>query len=306
LVTRLARGLSYVDLQFLGRRHAIATGILESAGEVALVDPGPTSCLEHLEAGLQAQGIRLDDVSHLLLTHIHLDHAGATGTIVKRVPHVKVFVHERGATHLIDPAKLLDSATRLYGAADMSRLWGEFLAVPRANVMSLGGGERVVVADRTFDVAYTPGHASHHVGYFDASSGLAFVGDTAGMSIDGGYVLPPTPPPDIDIELWTSSAATIERWGAQTLFLTHFGPVQSPTTHLQTLVEHLHTISQIARATLLEEGTDEERGRRFADRLEREIRKTMGDSHMGSYIVSAPFEFLWLGLARYWRKKGVG
>jgi len=299
----ITSGVSYVDLNFQGRRHAIATGIIAGARETALVDPGPTSCLERLEEALHAQGIRLADVTHLLLTHIHLDHAGATGTIVKRHPHITVIVHERGATHLVAPAKLLESATRIYGR-DMDRLWGEFLAVPMENVRALSGGERLDVAGRSFEVAYTPGHASHHVSYFDASSGIAFVGDTGGVCVDGGYVLPPTPPPDIDIEAWTASVQRIEAWRPQTLFLTHFGPsVFPPATHLQALLEHLETTSAMVRATLAEEETDDERRQRFAERLRRELRRTMSEEQLAAYAIAAPFEMLWMGLARYWRKR---
>ena len=299
----LAAGISFVDLQFLGRPRAIATAVVSSAGEVALVDPGPTSCLERLEEGLHAQGIRLADVTHLLLTHIHLDHAGAAGTIVRRNPSISVLVHERGAVHLVDPDRLLQSATRLYGA-DMDRLWGEFLAVPAASVRALAGGERLDVAGRRFEVAYTPGHASHHVSYFDPDSGVAFVGDTGGISIGGGYILPPTPPPDIDIEAWTGSVSRIEEWGSGTLFLTHFGPSpRPPGAHLQTLLENLDTMSGLARATLAEQGTDEERRMRFAERVRGELRRQMTEAQLASYGVAAPFEMLWLGLARYWRKR---
>jgi glyoxylase-like metal-dependent hydrolase (beta-lactamase superfamily II) len=299
----LAAGLSYVDLNFLGRPHAIATGIIRGPGAIALVDPGPTTCLVALEEGLQAQGIDLRDLTHLLLTHIHLDHAGATGTIVRRHPHIQVLVHERGATHMVDPQKLLDSATRLYGA-DMDRLWGDFLAVPASNVRRLQGGERVEVAGRMFEVAYTPGHASHHVSYYDASSGVAFVGDTAGICIDGGYIVPPTPPPDIDIEAWRTSASRIETWQPKTLFLTHFGPSPLPAaTHMETLLEHLDTASRLARETLSLPGTDDDRRRRYAEQITRELRREMTEAQMASYALAAPFEMLWDGLARYWRKK---
>jgi glyoxylase-like metal-dependent hydrolase (beta-lactamase superfamily II) len=290
-------------LQFLGRSHAIATAVLQSAGGAALVDPGPTTCLPTLERGLEAQGVRLADVRHILLTHIHLDHAGATGTIVRAYPHVKVFVHERGATHMADPKKLIDSATRLYGA-DMDRLWGEFAAVPAENLIVLAGGERIEAGGRAFDVAYTPGHAAHHVSYFDAASGLAFVGDTAGVRIDAGYVLPPTPPPDIDVEAWQGSVNQLDRWSPETLFLTHFGPVGNPRPHLQTLMENLHEMAGWVRRTLSDPGTDEERSRAFAEQLRRRMRQQMTDLQMAAYPVAAPFEMLWLGLARYWRKRG--
>jgi glyoxylase-like metal-dependent hydrolase (beta-lactamase superfamily II) len=302
-VSVLTHGVSWIDLVFQGRPHAIATGVVRGGGSLALVDPGPASCLETLELGLQGIGARLSDVDRILLTHIHLDHAGATGTIVRAHPHVRVYVHERGAPHMADPAKLLASASRLYGDR-MDRLWGAVEPVPPGNLAVLQGGERVDAGGRTFDVAYTPGHASHHVGYFDASSGIAFVGDTAGVCIDGGYVLPPTPPPDIDLELWATAVERIEAWSPSTLFLTHFGPAPSVRPHLQALLDHLRLTAQLVRSTLAEEGTDEERSARFADRLRRELRQHMTDAQIASYPVAAPFEQLWLGLARYWRKRG--
>jgi glyoxylase-like metal-dependent hydrolase (beta-lactamase superfamily II) len=302
-VTVLSHGLSWIDLLFLGRRHAIATGVIQSPAGVAIVDPGPTTCLETLELGLQQQGVRMADVRHILLTHIHLDHAGATGTIVRAHPDITVYVHERGATHMAEPQKLIESATRLYGD-DMDRLWGEFAAVPRQNLIALRGGEQIEAGGRRFDVAYTPGHASHHVSYFDRASGLAFVGDTAGVCIDGGYVLPPTPPPDIDLELWRSSVSAIEQWSPDTVFLTHFGPVTNVRPHFQTLLQNLEHMAGWVRRTLSDEGTDEERRRTFADQLRHDMRRHMTDAQMAAYPVAAPFEMLWLGLARYWRKRG--
>jgi len=301
-VTVLSHGLSWIDLEFLGRPHAIATAVIQSAGGVALVDPGPTSCLKTLEQGLQRLGLQWRDVQQILLTHIHLDHAGAAGTIVRAHPHIKVFVHERGAVHMAEPQKLIDSARRLYGD-DMDRLWGEFAAVPRESLVVLSGGERIEAGGRRFDVAYTPGHASHHVSYFDAGSGVAFVGDTAGVRIDDGYVLPPTPPPDIDLEAWRSSVAIIEAWSADTLFLTHFGPVMTPRPHLQTLLQNLEEMAIWVRRTLTDPGTDDERSRAFADQLRHAMRQQMNEAQMAAYPVAAPFEMLWLGLARYWRKK---
>jgi glyoxylase-like metal-dependent hydrolase (beta-lactamase superfamily II) len=301
-MTVLSHGLSYIDLKFLGRPHAIASGIVQSDAGVAIVDPGPTTSLATLELGLQQQGIRWDDVRHILLTHIHLDHAGATGTIVRAHPHVSVFVHERGAPHMADPQKLIDSATRLY-RDDMNRLWGEIAPVPQGNLVTLAGGERIEAGGRTFEVAYTPGHASHHVSFLDRSSGLAFVGDTAGVRIDEGYVLPPTPPPDIDLEKWRGSLDAIEAWSADTIFLTHFGPVTAVRPHLETLWENLQETARWVRHTLDEPGSDEERSQTFAARLRQDMRRQMNDVQIEAYPVAAPFEQLWLGLARYWRKK---
>ena len=298
----LAPGLSWVDLLFLGWPHAVATVVVSGGSTLALIDPGPTTCLETLEAGLQAQGLRLSDVTHLLLTHIHLDHAGATGTLVRQHPHIQVVVHERGAPHMADPSKLLASATRLYGAR-MDELWGEFAPVPEKNMTVVAGGERIDAGGRTFEIAYTPGHASHHVSYFDRSSGVAFVGDTGGVCIDGGYILPPTPPPDIDIDAWRGSVARIEAWSPDAIFMTHFGPVNNPRPHLTTLMQNLDTMAGLVRARLAEPGTDEEQSRRFAEDLQRELRRHMTEAQLASYRAAAPPELVWLGLARYWRKK---
>src|SRR5205814_868398 len=229
----LAPGLGWVDLQFRGSPHVIAAAVVSDAGGVALVDPGPTSCLDALELGLNRLGIRFADVMHILLTHVHLDHAGVVGTLVRRHPHLKVLVHERGTPHLIDPARLVRSAARLWGD-QMQTLWGEVAPVPAANVVTLDL-QPIRAGGRTFDVAYTPGHASHHVSFFDRSSGIAFVGDAAGIRIKGDYVRPPTPPPDIDVALWAQSAGRIEAWDPDTMFLTHFGPSRNVRPHLQSL-----------------------------------------------------------------------
>lgn len=298
----LSHGLSWIDLQFLGRSHVIASAVVRGPAGVAIVDPGPTSCLATLELGLQEQGVRWDEVRHILLTHIHLDHAGATGAIVRAHPHITVFVHELGAQHMIDPTRLLDSATRLYGD-QMDRLWGEFAAVPQSHVVSLVGGERIETGGRVFDVAYTPGHAVHHVSFFDASSGLAFVGDVAGVCALGGYVLPPTPPPDIDLDAWSTSVDRILEWSPATLFLTHFGAVTEVRPHLSQLLDNLQLTADVVRESLEREGTDEEKSERFAAWLRQELRRQMTDVQVDSYVVAAGFKYLWYGLARYWRKR---
>jgi glyoxylase-like metal-dependent hydrolase (beta-lactamase superfamily II) len=298
----LTHGIAWIDLQFLARSRAIATAVIFGTGGAALVDPGPSTCRDALDLGLQARGIRWPDVRQILVTHIHLDHSGSVGTILREHPHITVFVHERGAPHLIDPGKLLDSATRLYGDR-MDRLWGRVDPVPAGNVVVLKGGERIDAGGRQFEVTYTPGHASHHVSYLEQESGVAFVGDTAGVCVDGGYVLPPTPPPDIDVETWRASVDRIEAWAPSTLFLTHFGPAPSVRPHLRALMDNLELTASWVRASLDEPGTDAERAERFADRLRHELRTQMTDAQMASYPVAAPFDQLWLGLARYWRKR---
>ena len=302
----IARGVTYADLMFLGNPRVIATAVLQGPAGVALVDPGPSTCLDTLRGILTEQGIAIGDLRVVLLTHIHLDHAGATGTLVRDNPAIQVYVHERGAPHMADPTKLLSSARRLYGD-DMDRLWGEFLSVPQGNLQVLSGGERILVADREFEVAYTPGHASHHVSFFDRSSGVAFVGDTAGIRTGADlFVMPPTPPPDIDIDAWKTSVALIDRWGAETLFITHFGPHGEPARHLASLVEHLDGMAALAKTIVERNVPAEERVGLFTDEARRYLQRHMPDTASAPYDQAAPLWQCWLGLARYWKKRGVG
>ncbi len=299
----IARGITYTDLDFLGSKRVIATAIIQGAGRVALIDPGPTSCRDNLRAALDMRGIGAGDITSVLLTHIHLDHAGATGSLLNENPDIDVFVHERGAAHLVDPTKLLASATRLYGD-DMERLWGDVLPVPEERVRRLSGGERVAAGDRELEVAYIPGHASHHVGYFDRSSEIAFVGDTAGVRTgDSVFAMAPTPPPDIDIDLWKQSIAAIRAWRPSTLFVTHFGPHTDVDAHLDSLLDHLDAMTGIARRSLEGDRDDDERMRAFADDMRVHLQRHMPASEVALYDYAAPLTMCWLGLARYWRKR---
>jgi len=293
----------FIDLQFRGSPRVIATALLTGPEGVTLVDPGPTSCLPALEAGLRDRGLSLRDVRTLLLTHIHLDHAGATGTILERVPGIRVYVHDIGAPHMVDPAKLLASAARLWGD-QMDALWGPFLPVPQSQVMSLAGGERLEVGGRTLHVAYTPGHAKHHVSFLDEQSGIAYVGDTAGIRIAGDHMLAPTPAPDIDIEAWQQSLDRIDAWQPVSLFLAHFGSFTPARAHLARYRMVLGAQAERVRELLQAPGTDAERIGMFADRLREEARQHLPEKEARATELAAPFEQLWYGLARYWRKKG--
>ena len=301
-MTVLTSGISYIDLEFLGHPRVIATAVLSGPGGVVLVDPGPSSTLRTLEAGLARAGTSLADVTALLITHIHLDHAGAVGTLLHEYPKLKVFVHVKGAPHLIDPAKLLASATRLYGE-QMERLWGEVRPVPEHALVVLHGGERLEAGGRLLDVAYTPGHASHHVSFLARDAGIAFVGDTAGVKVlPDGEIQPPTPPPDIDLEAWLEGLTRIEQWSPETLFLTHFGPATAVGAHLSLLRDRLQVASTLVRASLAREGTDEEREAWFVDQCRRELRERMSDEEARIYEVAGRFDLNWRGLARYWRR----
>ena len=300
----LAAGLDYVDLNFLGFPEIIATAVLHGSAGVALIDPGPSTTLEGLKQSLRRKGISLDDVRQILLTHIHLDHAGATGSLVRENPGIEVFVHERGAPHMIEPSKLLASAGRLYGA-DMDRLWGDFLPVPANRVRILKGEERITAGGRELEVAYTPGHASHHVTYFDPSSRVAFVGDTAGIrGQDRDYIMPPTPPPDIDLDAWRVSEDRILSWDPDTLFLTHFGPFHGARIHFQEMTQRLDAWSRIVRR-LLADGSldDEQRLQAFMNEALLDLKRKVGEPEAERYSRAGRLDYSWQGLSRYWKKK---
>lgn len=300
----LSSGLDYVDLNFLGHPDIIATAVLHGPGGAALIDPGPSSCLPTLRQSLADRGIGIRDVRQILLTHIHLDHAGATGTLVKENPDIEVFVHERGAPHLAEPGKLLSSAARLYGE-EMGRLWGEILPVAASRLRILAGGERIEAAGRSLEVAYTPGHAWHHVSYFEPQTRIAFVGDTAGIRRGSGtYVMPAAPPPDIDLDAWRASEARILDWAPDTLFLTHFGPFQGARMHFRELMERLADWNAAVRR-LLANGSlsDAARQEAFVDEITRDLQRTVGPGEARQYSRAGSVAYSWQGLARYWRKQ---
>jgi len=271
-----------IDLMHQGRDRVI--GAWELHGVV--IDPGPEPCLPTLLDELGGEAPRA-----LLLTHIHLDHAGASGVLVRRFPSLPVYVHEVGAPHLADPSKLLASAARLYGD-EMERLWGEVVPVPEPNLRPLRGGEEV----EGFRVAHTPGHASHHVAYLDVAGGEAYVGDVAGVRIPpGDLVLAPTPPPELDLKAWERSLRIVEGWSPRALRLTHFGEVEAVEAHLADVRESLRRWGAEARAD------DRER---FLATLETVLdgeETALADR----YRLAVPPEHMWLGLERYWHQRGV-
>ena len=270
-----------IDVLHLGRDRVICAYEVDGV----IVDPGPASCVETLIDRLGPTEPRA-----LLLTHIHLDHAGATGVLCRRYPKLNVYVHEVGAPHLVDPSKLLKSAARLYGD-DMRELWGEVAPVSEERITALSGGETV----EGFRVAYTPGHASHHVAYLHEDSGDAYVGDVAGVRIPPyDWVVAPTPPPEIDVETWMDSIHRITEWNPQSLRLTHFGQVTNVMNHLPRLRTAL--VNQAERARMKDEET-------FIARMEEELLDASDPATVEAFEQAAPPNQLYMGLKRYWRKK---
>ena len=266
-----------LDVRHLGRERVI--GCWEIDG--VLIDPGPTSSMDNLIEALGGDRPRA-----LLLTHIHLDHAGASGALVRRWPELPVYVHERGARHLADPTKLLASAERLYGD-QLERLWGEVAPVPEQNLRALSGGEEML----GFRVAYTPGHASHHVSYLHPPTGRAFVGDTAAVRIPpSDFVLPPTPPPDIDLDLWEDSIDRILDWEPDSLGLTHFGEITEPEPHLEHVRARLHEQAELAAELSVDE---------FERRIREQVAERADQETAAAMLQAAPPEQQWAGLNRH-------
>jgi len=268
-----------IDVKHLGRAHVICAYEVDGL----VVDPGPTTCLDTLLAGLRSEP------RALLLTHIHLDHAGATGVLMRRFPHLTVYVHEAGAPHLADPSKLLKSAARLYGDR-MEELWGEVAPADPERLQTLHGGETV----EGMRVAYTPGHASHHVCFLHEETGHAYVGDMGGVRLPGhAYTVAPTPPPEIDVEAWLESVDTIEAWQPSALCLTHFGRHEDVGDQLARVRESLRAEADRARDLSPEE---------FAAWSEAETRAALDPGTAEALIQAAPPDQLGLGLRRYWDK----
>jgi glyoxylase-like metal-dependent hydrolase (beta-lactamase superfamily II) len=294
-----------IDLNWTGRPQSIAALLIESNGTTAVIDPGPQSTLKTLQSALEARGIRLGAIDFLLLTHIHLDHAGATGTLVRENPALQVYVHEVGTPHMQDPSRLLASAGRLYGG-DMQTLYGDCVPVPKKNLRSLSGGEEIAVRDLRISAHYTPGHAAHHVSYWDAKSRTAFVGDTAGIRVQGEtFLLPATPPPDIDVEVWNQSLDEISNWSPERIFLTHFGFIENPKEHIALYRERLHEWTALSRK-LVESGMETSDAEKlFVETVAAEVRAKLPPDAAEHYIFNGGLRLSWLGLMRHARKSAV-
>jgi len=292
-----------IELNWLGHPRSIAATLMLVGEQKFLIDPGPASTLPTLESELAARGVAIADLNAILLTHIHLDHAGATGSLVHKNPRIKVYVHSKGAAHMADPTKLLNSAVRLYGER-MEALYGEFLPVPAGNLQVLEGGETLQFGGCELRVLYTPGHASHHVTFFDTAEKVAFVGDTAGICVEGNsFILPATPPPDIDLGLWNMSLDAIAALQSKRLFLTHFGFSDHPARHIALYRECLRRWSDLVE-TLLSTTSDEAQAvAAFSAAVNAETARTLSIEEANHYVFNGALELSWAGLARYHRKR---
>jgi glyoxylase-like metal-dependent hydrolase (beta-lactamase superfamily II) len=275
-----------IDLHF-GAPGIVGCYLLETPDGPALLDCGPATSVAHLKAGLAERGLDLTEIRHLLLSHIHLDHAGAAGVLVRESPWLQVHVSEIGAPHLVDPSKLEASARRLYGSA-FDSLWGELAPVPASNVHVVGN--RIL----GFEAFPTPGHASHHVSYL-GEDGTLYAGDAAGVRIaPGRFVVPPCPPPEFDLDAWEQTVVEIERRAPGRLAVIHFGVFDDVLEHLTALRDTLADW-----AGRVEDGMDEQT---FVAAARYDVAQTDPEL-VDEYDHAAPYWHHYRGIERYWRKK---
>lgn len=302
LVQEVAPGISQIDLQFQGMEHVIAAYLLRGGGEAALIEVGPSSARPALDAGLLAAGVGWDDVARLLVTHIHLDHAGAAGPIMRAHTRPRISVHPVGAPHLANPDKLIASATRIYGD-QMESLWGDFAPIDPARIDEVKDGVPIEVAGRELVPFFTPGHAIHHVAYLDNATQMLFTGDVAGVRIPSmSYVCPPTPPPDLDPEAWAESVRRMQELEVRRLALTHFGVFDDVRDHLGQVLPNLDDFIGQGRSSLGPDGDTWD----LTAALQRLEKSQIGeDSPLFAPLeLATPAYMAALGLKRLLKKRG--
>jgi glyoxylase-like metal-dependent hydrolase (beta-lactamase superfamily II) len=297
-----ADGITGVDTRMAGMT-SITSAYLLHGSEPSLVETGPTTSVEAVKDGLASLGLSGEDLAHIVVTHIHLDHAGGVGTLARHFPHAAVWVHQRGAPHLAEPGKLVASATRVYGEERLNRLFGPVEPVPTDRLRSVDDGDRIPLGDRVLDVLYTPGHASHHVALVDSRSGAVFTGDALGIHLPDDRVLrPATPPPDIDIEAGLESIERIRAHARSVLLFSHFGPVTEVEELCSIAASRLRKWADIVREALGQ--TDD--FDRVAELLERQTASEFDAAPSvdpSRYDVLSDMRMNASGLVRYWKKR---
>jgi glyoxylase-like metal-dependent hydrolase (beta-lactamase superfamily II) len=248
----VAPGIQAIDTNMFGRQGLTSAYLLEAV-EPALVETGPTTSVEALVQGLASLGVGAHDLAHIVVTHIHLDHAGGAGALAPRFPRATVWVHERGAPHLADPDRLVASAARIYGEQRLRELFGPVHPVAPERLRAISDGDRIRLGDRSLNVLYTPGHAGHHVALLDDRTRGVFVGDALGVFLpDVGVLRPATPPPEFDLELAVSSVERIQGTNPSVILFSHFGPVHEVADICHRAVERLRAWTAVAQEALRE------------------------------------------------------
>ena len=289
-----------IDLGFMGTEEIIASFLLVGEGSAAIVETGPTTCLDNLMRGLAGHGVAPEDVAQVLLTHVHLDHAGASGNLVDLLPNATFYVHEVGRPHMVDPSKLVKSATRIYGER-MEELWGEIRPAPEDRLVSLSGGEEIEAAGGIITAHYTPGHAYHHLAFHEPGSGALFAGDVAGIRLPGqSYVRPPTPPPEVDIEAWKRSIGEIRGIAPASICPTHFGRFEDVDRHLSELEQRLQQWLLFVEERMDENSSREEIAFELENMGDEELlREGASPGDTDRYSLAGNYEMLVAGIMRY-------
>ena len=289
-----------IDLELMGTPGVVGAYFIPSEAGHILVDCGPGTTLERLYAGVKKLGFEPSDIKHLLLTHIHLDHAGAAGRLARELG-LQVYVHRRGAGHLLRPERLIESATRIYGAM-MDVLWGAFEAVPENQLTILEGGETLDVSRLEFKALYTPGHAIHHLAYFVDDT--IFSGDVGGVRLQGSsHVVAPTPAPDIDLEVWRESVKTLRGLNAARILVAHYGEFTDLEQHFDKLENNIAALEQLSLEVLRSGGGREEIAGRIETLSGQEISNASDSTMNTRYQLATPYLMAADGLIRYWQRK---
>ncbi len=304
MVQELEPGLFQIDLQFQGVPNVIAAYLLEGRHGLTLVETGPTTTLAALLEGIRTAGYDPEQITQLVVTHIHLDHAGAAGVLLDQLPRARLLVHRVGLPHLIDPSRLLASAGRIYGDR-MEALWGEVRPCPAERVVAVDDGDVIEAGARTLRAVATPGHASHHHAFHDLSTGALFTGDVAGIRINGRpYVYPPTPPPDIDLAQWRQSVGRLRALRPRRLYLTHFGAADDPDWHFDDLLCRLFIWSGWSAARLAAQTDTTTLSGELQALADAELVEVTGNEAalQAYWLASGSYQMTVDGLARYFRR----
>jgi glyoxylase-like metal-dependent hydrolase (beta-lactamase superfamily II) len=302
-----APGVQAIDTVMFGRERMTSAYLLE-AQEPAIVETGPTTSVDAVREGLGALGIGPDDLAHIVVTHIHLDHAGGAGALAPHFPRATVWAHERGAPHLADPDKLVASAARVYGEARLQELFGAVHPVPSGRIRSLSDGDRVPLGDRELEALYTPGHAGHHVALVDSASGGIFVGDAVGVFLpDVGVLRPATPPPEFDLELAIRSVERIAGREPPLLLFSHFGPSPEVAELCRVAIDRLRAWTAVADEALVETHDLPEVVSRLRAGTEDDVRTDRWTgAALERYELLSSYEMNAMGLIRYLEKSRGG
>jgi glyoxylase-like metal-dependent hydrolase (beta-lactamase superfamily II) len=303
-ITQHGPDLWQISLPFQGEEQIIGPYLLAGNGELALIDPGPGSTLEALLEGIKQMGFAPEDITHLLATHIHLDHAGSAGSLALRLPRAQVYAHSKGAPHLLDTTKVVASASRIYGDR-MKPLWGEIESVPKEQLQTFEDGDVLNVAGHRLEVHYAPGHAVHHVVFLDSEVGSLFAGDVAGVKLPGvDYVRPPTPPPDLDLEDWSASMELVKRLKPTAVYMAHFGPAGEIEDHFARLHQKLYTWGDFILKAMRHGKSEAEIIRLLIEESKPELMQIAGKPHdFDRYDLATNYPMTVQGYIRYWTKK---